>query len=61
MDETRFKIIFDKLSEIAAEEAREGETTPDSQDEQAAMDKIDELRKLALEVSEPGHGSYTST
>jgi hypothetical protein len=60
MDEPRFRIIFEKLAETAAEE-REGDGASMSDELRAEIDEIAELRRLVLETTEPDQKSYTTT
>lgn len=57
--ESRFKIIFVKLAEALAQqpkpEAKQPEATPEE------LDEIDELRRLAMEITAPEPTSYTTT
>lgn len=58
-NESRFQIIFVKLAEALAEpapsEAKPRDTSPEE------IDEIDQLRRLALEISDPEPMSYTTT
>lgn len=59
MDASRFKVVFEKLSEIAPPaEAAPAEQVWLVREE---LDEIAELRRLALEIAEPEPRSYTVT
>jgi hypothetical protein len=61
MEETRFRIVFEKLSEAVASEAAAGDQQPVvEQLSSAEYDEIDELRRLSLELSEPEPVVYTT-
>jgi hypothetical protein len=59
MDSSRFKVVFEKLSEISpTDEAARTEQVSFVREE---LDEIAELRRLALEIAEPEPRSYTVT
>ncbi len=59
MTESRFRVIFEKLAE--AEEAKEPPTPAPAWIVREELDEIAELRRLALEITEPEPQSYTIT
>jgi len=61
MDQTRFKIVFKKLSQAAVEAARSKESRSEAAALQAEIEEISELRRLVLETTEPEPKSYTTT
>jgi hypothetical protein len=58
MEQARFKVVFEKLTEATAGEAASLEPTALVC---AELDEISELRRLAVELSEPEPQSYTLT
>jgi hypothetical protein len=61
MDQTRFKIVFKKLSEAAAKEEGLKESVSEAAAMRAEIEEISELRRLVLETTEPEPKSYTTT
>jgi hypothetical protein len=61
MDQTRFKIVFKKLSQAATEEAGLKESISEVATMRAEIEEISELRRLVLETTEPEPKSYTTT
>jgi len=61
MDQPRFKMVFKKLSEAAAEEAGLKESISEAAALRAEIEEISELRRLVLETTEPEPKSYTTT
>jgi len=61
MDEDRFRIVFEKLSELTSEQTLSKESSSESEQMRAEIDEIAELRRLVLEITEPKATSYTST
>lgn len=63
MEETRFRIVFEKLSEAVAQDAlsvdQEGRVI--EQLPSAEYEEIDELRRLSLELSQPEPIVYTTS
>ena len=57
MEPSRFKIVFEKLAELTPANEAVGEEGVTFVREE--LDEIAELRRLALEISEPEPGSYT--
>ena len=62
MEETRFRIVFEKLSEAVTAEAAPGDSQEAvvEQLSSAEFDEIDELRRLSQELSEPEPVVYTT-
>jgi len=61
MDESRFRIVFEKLSQVTAEE-RSGDGLLDESGELTLeLEAISELRRLSLEIAEPEPITYTTT
>ncbi len=59
--ENRFQIVFDKLSEVAAEQRpAEGSETQNKVFREAS-DEIAELRRAVLEIIEPPVSLFTTT
>ena len=58
-----FTIIFQKLEETRSQEPQTAErahkTIPEASPEE--IDEIAELRRIVLEITDPGPSSYTST
>ena len=61
MNQTRFKIVFMKLSEVAGEQAWLREPLSESAAMRAEIEEISELRRLVLQTMEPEPTSYTTT
>lgn len=62
MDQARFKIIFEKLSEKSAVQTPPGEPLVKVLEAmRVELEEIAELRRLVLEVTEPEPVSYTTT
>jgi len=59
MEQTRFKVVFEKLAEVAAGGDPVGHEPTSLVYEE--LDEISELRRLAVELSEPEPQSYTLT
>lgn len=58
--ESRFKIIFVKLTEALAQKVSGADSgPPDPSSEE--MDEIDNLRRLVQEISDPEPAVYTTT
>ena len=55
----RFTIVFEKLQEACEESDRELAT--DSHSSRTENEEISELRRFALELTEPEYNSYTTT
>jgi hypothetical protein len=58
MEPTRFKVVFERLAGATASEGASSEPMAFVHEE---LDEIAELRRLALELSEPEPQSYTLT
>jgi hypothetical protein len=61
MDQTRFKIVFKKLSQAATEEPGLEESISEVATMRAEIEEISELRRLVLQATEPEPKSYTTT
>ena len=61
MDQTRFKIVFKKLSQAADDQASLKEFLSEAAAMRAEIEEISELRRLVLETTEPEPRSYTTT
>lgn len=61
MDESRFKIVFEKLSQAIGKQDWLCEFPPESESMRAELEEISELRRLALEITDPEPMSYTTT
>ena len=59
MEPSRFKVVFEKVAEAVA--SGEPSTTESTTLVYAELDAISELRRLAVELSEPEPQSYTLT
>ena len=60
MDSSEYKIVFEKLREAQESEGREP-TLPSIKLDLEELQEIDELRRLALEITDPDPTSYTTT
>ncbi|MBI1817763.1 MAG: hypothetical protein HYR72_22530 [Deltaproteobacteria bacterium] len=60
MDESRFKIVFEKLAEVA-DEGADQEATAGAEEMRVEIDEIAELRRMVLETTEPDQKSFTTT
>jgi len=61
-DQTRFKIIFEKLAEEAKDSSTDAESLVKAvEDLREESDEIDELRRLSAELSDPEPTYYTLT
>ncbi|MFH0899722.1 MAG: hypothetical protein V2A73_03750 [Pseudomonadota bacterium] len=61
MENDRFKIIFEKLAATGAEWDSTLEITDATQQLADELDEIRELRRLALDISEPEAKLFTTT
>lgn len=61
MDQARFKIVFEKLSEEPAQKASEEPTLKTVENMRVELEEIAELRRIILEITEPESASYTTT
>jgi hypothetical protein len=61
MDQTRFKIVFKKLSQAAGEDGWLEECLSEAAAMRAEIEEISELRRLVVETTEPEPKSYTTT
>ena len=59
MEQTRFKVVFEKVAEATS--AGEPAVLEPMSLVYAELDEISELRRLAVELSEPEPQSYTLT
>lgn len=59
MEESRFKIVFEKLAEMETTES--GDTIIVCEALRDEVDEIGELRRLVVETTEPDRKSYTTT
>jgi hypothetical protein len=60
-DQTRFKIVFKKLSEVVGEQAGLREPLSESEAMRVEIEEISELRRLVLQTTETEPKSYTTT
>ncbi len=60
MEQTRFKVVFEKLAEATSSAGETASLEPMSLVYEE-LDEISELRRLAVELSEPEPQSYTLT
>lgn len=61
MNEQRFKVVFDKLSEASTAEDGNPTLTIEVESMAEELDELNELRRLSQVLSEPPSGSFTST
>ena len=61
MENTRFRIVFQKLEEAMAGPIEDVEELEDLRILRSEIDEIEELRAIVLETSEPKPSSYTLT
>jgi hypothetical protein len=61
MDEARFRIIFEKLSEELPQKTSEEPTLKTVESMRVELEEIAELRRIVLEITEPEPVSYTTT
>ena len=61
MDQARFKIVFEKLSEELPQRASEEPTLKTVENMRVELEEIAELRRIVLEITEPEPASYTTT
>jgi hypothetical protein len=61
MDQARFKIVFEKLSEEPPQKTSEEPTLKTVENMRVELEEIAELRRIVLEITEPEPASYTTT
>lgn len=57
----RFKIIFDEISKIEQSNQVEPSLVAEVQELKDELEEIDELRRLAMDITDPEPQSYTIT
>jgi hypothetical protein len=61
MEQDRFKIVFEKLTEARERGAVSEAEVAETEQLRAESEEIAELRRLVLEITEPAPKSYTTT
>jgi hypothetical protein len=61
MDQARFKIVFEKLSEEPPQKTAGEPTLKTVESMRVELEEIAELRRIVLEITEPEPVSYTTT
>lgn len=57
----RFKIIFDEISKVEQDEQLESNLVAEVRELSDELEEIDELRRLAMDITDPEPKSYTAT
>jgi hypothetical protein len=62
MDQTRFKLVFEKLAEHSVNQTGDADPLVEVVEAmRTELDEIAELRRLVVEITEPQPVSYTTT
>ena len=57
----RFKIIFDEISKIEQNDQVDPNLVAEVQELSGELEEIDELRRLAMDITDPEPQTYTAT